>query len=183
MYKVSDNPPPRFPEDRPLDADEGLWWVVRVKSRCEKLLARQCIEKDISYYLPLYEKKVRRKDNNKYRKSLLPLFPGYVALAMEPKKEMEMRLNNHVLVSLPVQNQKIFISELKQIQRVLDKSVDIQIHSDLFAGDKVKLRFGPMAGVEGVIKRLGEKTRLIIQVEMFTQSISVEVDDKDIVKV
>ena len=77
MRRMSDNPPSRYPE-RPIADAEQPWFVAHVKPRMEKAVADDCVRKAIEYYLPMVTKVTRRKDNNKPRKSVLPLFPGYI---------------------------------------------------------------------------------------------------------
>ena len=49
----------RHPEDRPLDEDLGAWWVMHVKPNCEKQLATYLLNRNISYYMPLYQRKTK----------------------------------------------------------------------------------------------------------------------------
>lgn len=79
--RMDENPLPRYPEGRDLQADTGMWVVAHLKSRQEKAFAQDLMREGIPYYLPLVEKRTRRRDNGKWRKSILPLFPGYVAVA------------------------------------------------------------------------------------------------------
>ena len=81
MLKPADNPDPRWPRDRSLAADLGQWWVARVKPRHEKALAGDLARQGVGYYLPLMTKRTVRRDNGKVRKSIVCLFPGYLALA------------------------------------------------------------------------------------------------------
>ena len=82
MKRVNENPPARFPV-KPLDEYSLPWWVAKVKPRQEKALAFDFIAKNIEYYLPLLTKVTRRKDNNKPRKSIIPLFPGYISFCAD----------------------------------------------------------------------------------------------------
>jgi hypothetical protein len=75
MKRVDENPPTRHPAG-PISESKEPWWVAKVKPRQEKAIAFDLIARSIDYYLPMFTKVVRRKDNNKPRKSILSLFPG-----------------------------------------------------------------------------------------------------------
>jgi len=87
MKRTGENPPIRYP-DTPIDSAVNRWWVARVKPRMEKACALDFLEQKIEYFLPLYTKVTRRRDNNKPRKSVLPLFPGYICFAMAVPKDI-----------------------------------------------------------------------------------------------
>lgn len=182
MYRKGDNPPSRFPVDRPLDADLGNWRVAHVRSRCEKQFAHFLLEKGIGYYLPLFLRKTRRKDNNKTRKSICPLFPGYIAFAADAEAIHQWVLKNHDVVNvLAVKNQEKLVRELDQIKLILDRDLAFLSCAGILPGTKVVIRGGGLSGLEGVILRNDHSARLIVGVEMFGgQSISVELGASDI---
>ena len=62
------------------------------------------IKGDIEYYLPMYTKVTRRKDNNKPRKSILCLFPGYISFASNKDYDRDVHKTNRIVTVLPVKN-------------------------------------------------------------------------------
>jgi transcription antitermination factor NusG len=182
MYRVDDNPPQRFPVGRSLKADRGNWIVVHLKSRREKIFALELKEENIGYYLPLYEKRTMRKDNNKVRKTINPVFPGYLAMVFEKKSFKIIRDSAHVASFIDVINQGTFIRELSQIQRILEGSAAFKTHDMLVPGDRVRVRLGPFSGIEGVVVKFENRAKLIVSVEMFGQSISVDINEDNLIK-
>lgn len=72
-----------YPDDLFERAGVGRpWWVAHVRSRQEKVLARFFRDREVSHYLPQYEKLVRR--SGRRFTSYLPLFPGYVFFRRQP---------------------------------------------------------------------------------------------------
>ena len=68
------------------------------------------------------------------------------------------------------------IEEL-QISRLIDTGAPLTVESRICPGDSVRIKSGPMAGLEGrVIHRRG-KTRLLVAVKMLHQGVSLEIDD------
>ncbi|MCX7933983.1 MAG: hypothetical protein N3A66_01835 [Planctomycetota bacterium] len=177
MLRCSENPPARYPPDRPLEADLGSWRVARVKSRQEKALAHDLMRLEIPYYLPLYEKRVRRRDNRKIRKTILPLFPGYLAFALPGSDRSAIYGTNRVTKIIEVAEQALFVKELAQIKQTLEAGVPVTLISRLQAGQKVRIREGPLQGLEGEVVRQRDVARFIIRVHLFRQAVALEIDE------
>ena len=181
MNKVDENPLQRYPEERPLSADAGKWKVAFLKSRREKHFASELKLRAIGYYLPLYVKRARRKDNGKERKSLLPLFPGYLAFVGGPDSLLKLQDNSDLVSVINVVDQSRFVRELDQIRTILDKNVTLRLHKGMAPGARVKVRSGALQGLEGVVVHDENESRLVVGIEMFAQSVSVKIDETDLV--
>ena len=165
MRRVNDNPPARSP-DRPIDAAPLPWFVAHVKPRQEKALADDCLRLGIEYYLPLAVKVTRRKDNNKPRKSVLPLFAGYVSFTGTHETHARLYATGHVAGIIEVRHQKKFIAELGQVYSLLEKGVPLEPCTASFAeGDEVRIEAGPLRGVRGVITTVRDRELLVLTVE------------------
>jgi transcriptional antiterminator RfaH len=180
MYRVNDNPIPRFPDNRTLEADLGNWFVARVKSRQEKALAFDLIDRAIPYYFPMIEKRSRRRDNGKIRKSLLPLFPGYIAMALHMENLNLVYSTNRVVGILPVIDQQRFVDELAQIQHAMACKAKISLMPAYTMGQSVLVKTGPMKGLRGEVIRSKGQDILIIKVAMFKHAVRVEMDEADL---
>lgn len=180
MYRLDDNPLSRFPQDRPLSQDSGLWMVAHLKSRREKALAKELAARGVSYYLPLYVKRTRRKDNDKPRKSVCPLFPGYMAVAPLQEQLGQIAANRNVARLVKVVDQKRFTAELEQVRAVLSHDLEFRLHTSFARGTRVRVVNGLLKDMEGVVEKADNKTRLFISIEMFGQAISVEINEADL---
>jgi transcription elongation factor len=49
-------------------------------------------------------------------------------------------------------------------------------HPFVKCGDPVSIRFGPLAGIEGVLKKVKNQYRVILSVELLQKSVAVEVE-------
>jgi len=177
MLRLSDNPAARYPEARPLEADLGLWAVAHLKSRQEKAFAADLARWGISYYLPLAEKRTRRRDNGKIRKTIKPLFLGYLAFALEQPGWERLYSTRRVANLLPVADQKQFLTELLQVQTALESDVRVELAPTFQPGQPVRVRSGPMMGLEGEVLRYRGETIFIVRVCMFQQAVKVELDE------
>jgi len=68
---VRDNAASAFDDARLVPS----WYVLRTRSRHEKVVRDQLVQREIETFLPLYERWSRWKDRRK--KVAFPLFPGY----------------------------------------------------------------------------------------------------------
>lgn len=157
MIPISKNPPSRFPEGPPAKGDKP-WWVAKVKSRQEKAFAFDLMKRNIEYYLPLITNITRRKDNNKPRKSIIPLFSGYVSFSAEQFEANNLYSTNRVSSIIEVRNQSEFLKQLNKIYHTIDLKIPIQpvVIEKLELGLEVEVDTGPMRGTCGkVVKNLG----------------------------
>ena len=84
---------------------------------------------------------------------------------------------NRVLRVLPVNDGQRLIADLRQIERLIQANVPLTVESRLQAGRNVRVRSGPLAGVEGVVLRRRGETRLLVSVNFLQQGASVEIED------
>jgi transcription antitermination factor NusG len=167
---MSDNPPVRFP-DRPIAQAQGPWCIAHVKPRQEKALADDCLHLSIEYYLPMVTKVTRRKDNNKPRKSVLPLFPGYLSFCGTKETFHELYRTGRIASIIEIKHQKRFIDELSQIFSLLEKGVPLEPCAvTLLKGQLVQVEAGPLRGVNGVVVTMKNARRIILSVEGLGQA-------------
>jgi transcription antitermination factor NusG len=164
MKRVDENPPARFPH-RPILAAEFPWWVAKVKPRQEKAIASDFIRQNVEYYLPLFTKVTRRKDNNKPRKSVLPLFPGYVSFSSKDPYADGIYKTGRVVSVIEIRNQRHFVEELSQIHQALDCGIMLEPVGHAYPpGTMVCVVAGPLRGIKGVIARVQDSDRLVLSV-------------------
>jgi transcription termination/antitermination protein NusG len=168
MKRISENPPARFPQ-RSIHESEGVWWIAKVKSRQEKALAFDLIKENIEYYLPLYTKVTRRHDNNKPRKSILPLFAGYLSFCAPRGMERATFATGRVVNLVEVRHQKHFKDELEQVYFALDLGMTLEplepAVAGLAPGTLVSVQSGPLRGIHGSIIRLQNNHKLVLSVD------------------
>ncbi len=160
-----------------LSAEESSrrWWAVYTKARQEKAFARQLHAIGIPFYLPLVP-----KDNlirGRRVQSHIPLFGGYVFLFGDEEERVKSLTTNRISSLLPVEDQQQMRHDLLQVATLIQMNAPLTVERRLSAGNRVRIRRGPMEGLEGeVITRRG-KVRLLVAVTMLQQGVSVEIDD------
>ena len=162
--------------ERPAKRD---WYVLHVKPRTEKKVARIMAAYRCFCHLPLYLKitKVQRRKVRRW----LPVFPGYVFTKLFADERVEMLKTNLVVRTITVQNPRRMIHQLRQIANV-SKGILNEIHTtEVFkAGEYVRITSGPFRGTEGYVKRAGRDARLCLNVDILGTAIEVTVSPVDI---
>lgn len=155
-------------------AECGDWFVLRTRSRQEKILANGLRARGIGCLLPLV--RVRRLYCNQRFEVEVPLFPGYLFLRGSLDDAYWADLTKRVAQIIPVVDQARLDQELQSLARVLASEQTLDPYPYLVKGQAVEIRCGPLRGVRGVIEDRSRPHHLILQVSALGQAVSLEVD-------
>lgn len=161
-----------------LSLEEKPWWIGRVRSRQEKLLARHLRPTPIPFYLPLHEKRVRR-DGRTFT-SFIPLFPGYVFFRGTFRERLEAFRTSLLVYTIEIVDQRRLNDELLSIRRLQELGLPIVPYPFLRAGDAVRVVDGPFKGYRGVVLREKGALRLVVSVSTLRRSIAVELQREEL---
>ncbi len=174
-----------FVNDFPIQSDcllaspllpnpDGRWFVLHTKSRQEKVVAEFLTESHIHCVLPLVTK-VTYYGKRKI-KSDLPLFPGYVFLKGTANDAYSVDRTRRLVRIIPVFDQIRLDIELQSLAKALATDNTFDPHPFLVAGARVMVKSGPLRGVHGIIESRGKLHRLILQIEILGQAVSMEIE-------
>jgi len=152
----------------------GTWWLAHTKPRQEKAVAHDLCRRGISYFLPLVEKLTIIR-GRKFR-PLLPLFPGYIFACGTEDDRIESFRANRIVRTIPVVDQDRLVGELTQIQQALQADTPMDPWPYLKRGRWVRVRSGPLKGIEGIVSTRKSVTRLVMRVVTLGQAVAVEID-------
>ena len=162
---------------------EPRWYAIKTRSRHEKRVRDQLVQRDVDTFLPLCESWRQWKDRKK--KVELPLFPGY-CFARFPLIE-KLRVLNVLgvadLVSINGRPEPIREDELDAIQHLVSTKLQFDPHPFLEEGMDVEVVRGPLAGVRGKLLRKDRVTRLVLAVTLVRQAAVVEIHPADVIPV
>lgn len=152
------------------------WYVLYTRHQHEKMVAQILAGKGFETFLPLYESVRRWKDRSKLLS--LPLFPCYVFLkgGIERRLDIMTTPGIHALVSNAGQPAVIPSTEIEAILRVAESGTRAEPHPFLKCGDRMRIKSGPLAGIEGIVLKKKNIYRLVLSVEMLGKSAAVEID-------
>jgi transcription antitermination factor NusG len=158
------------------DESSGPWCALYVRHQHEKTVAQILTNKGIETLLPLYRSQRQWKD--RVKQLWLPLFPCYLFLQTKCAHRLEVLTTPgvHGLVGIAGRATPIPQAEIDAVRQVIKKGVCVEPHDYLRCGDWVRVKSGPLQGIEGVMVRRKNQTRLVISVELLQKSAAVEVD-------
>jgi len=163
------------------DYAEQRWYAAYTCANHEKRVAAELRARSVEHFVPLYNSVRRWKDR---RVQLdLPLFPGYVfvRLALRDKLRVLQIPSLVRLVSFNGQPAPLSNDEMEALRRSLTERLNAQPHPYLNVGRRVRVVSGPLTGLEGIIVRKKNHFRFVISLHLIMRSVSVELDDADIV--
>jgi transcription antitermination factor NusG len=157
------------------DQEDRRWWVMHTKPRQEKVLARQLVQHNIPFYLPLLER--RSLIRGRVMQSQIPLFTSYVFVLGNPDERVTALSAYSVVRSIEVRDQKELYRDLAQVHRLIGSGLPLTPEKQFRPGVMVEITTGPLAGLRGPIVREASGNRFIVQVHFIQQGASVMVDD------
>jgi transcriptional antiterminator RfaH len=154
------------------------WFVAHTRPRREKKLAEYCEREGMAATVPCYRsvKKYRGKTAVFYK----PLFPNYVFLRLLPEQKQRVYQSDHVANLLEVVDQQLFEEQLGDILSALDTELEIFLAPQITAGTRVKIKSGPLRGVEGIVEQRSGMTLVLLRLDFIGQAAAVKVDASEL---
>jgi transcription antitermination factor NusG len=155
--------------------DQG-WHALYTRHHHEKSVARTLAAKGFAVFLPLYAAPRKWKDRTKI--ITLPLFSCYVFIQDGVRRYLDIVTTPgvHWLVCSAGTPAIISPREIASIRRAVERCVKIEPHPFIRRGDRVRVKAGPLEGVEGILVRKTDFSRLVLTVDLLGQAAAVEVD-------
>lgn len=157
-----------------LDADSADWWVLHTRPRAEKSLARHCVARKLSFFLPLYQHQWRNR--GRLFRAHMPLFPGYLFLRGDAHTRLSALETNQVARAIPVPDIAQLRADLARVYRMMQAGMLLAPEEQLLPGAPVEIVAGPLAGLEGKIIQRGKQMRFQVEVRLLQRGVSVEIE-------
>jgi transcription antitermination factor NusG len=157
------------------NVSESPWYAIYTRHQHEKMVAQILTSKGFNTFLPLYATTHKWKDRTKALS--LPLFPCYVFLKGDIERRLQIVTTPGIfgLVSSGGQPAAIPNVEIEAIQRVIESGTRVEAHPFLKCGNRVRVKCGPLAGIEGILVRKKSVSRLVLTVEILGTAAAIEV--------
>ena len=155
---------------------EHSWFGVRVRSHFEQIASAAMRARGIEEFVPIV--RVRRRWSDRIKELDVPLFPGYVFCRFDMERRTPVMSCPGVVnvISFDGRPAPIPDEEIQSVRALIDSSLGVQPHPFLASGEKVRIDYGPLAGVEGMVVEMKKRFRLVVSVNLLQRSISVEID-------
>ena len=146
----SDIYPDTLLDSPPTDA---RWWAAYTLARREKVFMERLRKFNVPFYGPLI-KRTTRSPSGRVGTAFVPLFPGYVFLCGNEEQRAEAFKTKCVVRIIEAPDKAELLFDLRQIQQLIASDAPLTPEARLSKGMKVRIRSGPLSGIEGeVIKR------------------------------
>jgi len=127
-------------------------------------------------FLPTYLE--CRRYSSCVKKVHAALFPGYLFCRLDVNRRLPALSTSGVLhiVSCAGVPQPIEEPEIAAIRTVVDSQLPAMPWPYLKAGNPVRIEFGPLTGLEGLVVTEKSRERLVLSVHLLQRSVSVEIE-------
>ena len=163
-----------------LQESESHWYAVYTNARHEKHVAKQLEGRHISNFLPLYHSIRRWKDRRK--EIALPLFPSYVFVQVADHQRLQVLQIPGVarFIGFNGRPTRLDNDEIESLKNAIAGGVHAEPHPYLKIGRRIRIKRGPLAGMEGILVRKKDKFRVVISLDLIMRSVATEVEASDV---
>ena len=158
------------------------WYAVHTRSRHEKQVDLFLSERGVETFLPLVHTLSRRRDRKKYVD--LPLFPGYLFVFTEKERLLfDVKYTRGVTriigtdldAPTPIPDKQIL-----DIKSIMETEVKLDPFPYLKKGRMVRVKSGPLKGLEGILVERKGHYKLVIKIDLLQKGAAAEVYISDI---
>jgi transcription antitermination factor NusG len=152
------------------------WYALFTRHQHEKSVASALSNKSHEVYLPLYRSLRRWQDRAKQIWS--PLFPCYVFIRDGMDRQLQIVTTPGVIHVVGWNGRPAIIpyAQLDAVKQIIESRLNIETHPYLQRGDHVRVKSGPLMGLEGTLTHQKGIARLVVSMEMLGRSAAVEID-------
>jgi transcription antitermination factor NusG len=157
---------------------DQAWYALRTRHQHEKVAAASLSNKNFETFVPLYDSLRQWKGRKKLLS--LPLFPCYIFLRGGLQRWRDVVTTPGVQGFVEIAGKAAVVSEfeIEAVRRVINGAFQAEpcAWPSLECGQSVRVKSGPLMGIEGILVRKRNQFRLVLSVEMLGKAVSIEVD-------
>ena len=155
---------------------QDLWYAVNVRARSESMVAANLRYKGYEPFVPTY--RTSRRWSDRIKVVDLPLFPGYLFCRFDVRTRLPILITPGVnfIVGVAKVPEPIADAEVEAIRTVVQSGLIYEPHAYLNVGQRVRVEYGSLSGLTGLVTEVRNRSRLIISVNLLMRSVSVEID-------
>lgn len=159
------------------------WFALRVRTRSELMVSGLLQAKGYHAYSPSYV--VERQYCDRKKRVQEALFPGYVFCRFLPTDLLPVVSTPAVrnVVGFGSRPQPISDDEMERLRRGVQHGQDVAPCPYLHTGQRVRVRSGALAGIEGFLVQVRSKHRLVISADILQRAVWLEVAARQVVPV
>lgn len=166
----------------PAEADhQAGWFALYTTARHEKRVAHHLCHREIEHYLPLYRTQRRWSDGSRVTLDL-PLFPGYLFVHVGRAERVRvLQVPGALAIVQGTGGAPAALPEatIAALRKGLEER-SAEPHPLLTVGQRVRIRSGAFAGLQGIVVRSKNRCRVVLTLEHIMRSFSVELPLQDL---
>jgi transcription antitermination factor NusG len=169
--------------DEIADSPPLNWYALRVRSNFERKAADSLQQRGLEHFLPSYKQRSYWSDRVKVIER--PLFPGYVFCRFGMKDWILAMQTPGVLqtVSFAGKPAPVIDAEIEALYTLVRSPVPLFPRAFLNVGQRVRIKQGPLTGLEGILERFEKECRIVVSVTLLQRSVSAAIDAEWVVSV
>lgn len=160
----------------PSSGSKLSWYALQVRSRKEGYISSQIQGQGFECLLPTY--KSIRKWSDRVKELEQPLFPGYLFCRFDFQNRRSVITTPGVLqivgfgrTATPVADE-----EIRALQLAVSSEMPKQPWPYLEIGQRVRVVYGNLTGLEGILVNLKGNHRVVLSVTLLQRSVALEVE-------
>jgi transcription antitermination factor NusG len=164
-------------ENTPIGSiSKPSWYALQVRSRKEGYVASQIQGQGYECLLPTY--KSIRKWSDRIKEVEQPLFPGYLFCRFDFQNRRPVITTPGVLQIVGYGRIAISVSdeEIQSLQLAVSSGMPKQPWPYLEVGQRVRVNYGTLSGLEGILVNVKGNHRVILSVTLLQRSVAMEVE-------
>ena len=152
------------------------WYALYTRPRHEKQVLQELTNNQIEAYLPT--QKVRRRWSDRYKIVEEPLFKNYLFVRSEEQGYRRAQKPYGAVSFVMVEGVPAIIpdEEIEAVRILVTSELPHNPYPYLKEGRKVRVKYGPLEGCEGILVRKRGLARLIVSLHLLQRSIEAELD-------
>jgi len=152
------------------------WFALQVWTRKERLVATHLKGQGYECFLPLY--KSRRWWSDRVKELEQPLFPGYLFCRFNFQNRRPLVVTPGVIQIVGTGDKPTPVDdhEIETIQLAQASGLPSQPWPYLEAGERVRVNYGALRGLEGILTSFKGTHRVVLSVSLLQRSVAMEVD-------
>lgn len=170
-------PPLRHPAADPSLPPEGdrIWWLVQTHPQQERMLAADLLRAGVPCYLPLGARSGVTPRGRRWSR-VGALFPCYLFALLDESRHPALDDSRRVAKVRRIEGQDRFRRELAALDAVCSAPGEVRLGPIIHAQSRVRIASGIYRGLEGVVRAMGNRDRVYVNLHEVGMSASVEFD-------
>lgn len=159
------------------------WYAIHVKSRHEFKVLERLTGTGVEAFLPVVERLSKWKDRKKL--VAFPLFPGYMFVHISRSYDSMLPVLKttgvvRFLGMVPGEPETVPDDQIIRLQRLVESKEELDPYPYLKEGQRVRIKKGPLAAMEGILVERAGKHILVLSVGILRQGVSLKIEASEV---